>query len=184
VIYGPRGALVEVHNVESLGLRADLQRFTRSVSSLDWDRDRLVFFGPDEDVLVIRLYWGKLLFIDLATGRVANGALSIDRDRVESLKVFASKRIPELCIQMLESTDVEQRLTAARLCGSMKLLRSEAGLRRLLKDNDWVLGANGQEKVYHVREAAKEALGALGAIVEEGVVEGGDTGSVKPSKKD
>ncbi len=57
VIYGFRGALVRVYNYSELS---------------DWSRHAIVFFGPKDRVLFVRLDTGTLLIFDLGFGDVMN----------------------------------------------------------------------------------------------------------------
>jgi len=80
VIYGGDGELVAHLSLADLGLE-NHPRIARSVSSYWWNDHAVMLFGPVaggdpapwrrklEETLFIRLYWGEVLAIDLATGK-------------------------------------------------------------------------------------------------------------------
>src|SRR5262249_14324258 len=80
VIYGDRGELIARLSLADLGLE-NHPRITRSVSSYWWNDHAILLFGPGagdpptpwrrklEETLFIPLYWGKVVAIDLATGK-------------------------------------------------------------------------------------------------------------------
>jgi hypothetical protein len=83
VIYGDGGRLVAELSRADLKLE-DHPNITMSVSSYWWDEHAIMLFGPRaekggepwqqsiEDSLFIRLYWGEVIAIDLASGKVRN----------------------------------------------------------------------------------------------------------------
>jgi hypothetical protein len=80
VIYGGGGELIARLSLADLGLEGH-PRITRSVSSYWWNDHAILLFGPGagdhptpwrrklEETLFIRLYWGEVVAIDLATGK-------------------------------------------------------------------------------------------------------------------
>jgi len=86
VIYGENGRLIHVHTHESLGLANDKEAGERATVTGDdsdarWDEDSIVFFGPEDKTIIIRLRWGKTLIVDaldLLCGGRADPALVRD----------------------------------------------------------------------------------------------------------
>jgi hypothetical protein len=85
VIYGESGRLIAHLTLADLRLE-NHPYISRSVSSYHWNESAMFLFGPAakagagspermlEDSLFIRLYWGEVIPIDLATGKVRDAA--------------------------------------------------------------------------------------------------------------
>ena len=85
VIYGATGQLIAELNLADLKLE-NHPNISRSVSSYNWNEHAIELFGPTagkdtepwrrtlEDSLFIRLYWGEVIAIDLASGKVRDKA--------------------------------------------------------------------------------------------------------------
>ena len=109
VIYGWRGELVKVHSLESLGI--ELYRVVEgeefiipiSVSSVWWQKDALMFFGPEDKSLFIRLFSGETLMIALEDGELMNDKWYesqkllgiISKEKWGSLRDYGRKRSTE-----------------------------------------------------------------------------------------
>lgn len=85
VIYGEDGRLIANLTLSDLKL-LNYSKISRSVSSYWWDEYAVIIFGPTtksdgepwertlEDSLFIRLHWGEVIQIDLASGKVRDTA--------------------------------------------------------------------------------------------------------------
>ncbi|MHC4445691.1 MAG: hypothetical protein ACYTF1_18365 [Planctomycetota bacterium] len=168
VVYGVNGSLVHVHNLESLGLREDLLHIKMTVSSTWWNENALVFFGPEEEILVIRLHWGRLLLIDLHTGRLLEkNDWMINKPKM--LDRFIAQESKKRVLSLLRSGDPEDRETGAIHAGQLGIQEAQPLLRELVAYDDayysefsgiGVLLGKGR-RVYYVCEAAEKALKIL-----------------------
>lgn len=71
VIYGEQGKLIADHDLEALLSRDEItERVQHSVSSRWWLREATTTFNDRGDELIITLKWGKVLRVDLATGKI------------------------------------------------------------------------------------------------------------------
>ena len=144
VVYGQRGELIRVHSTDSLGLKHDVLQITITASSYWWNEDSLIFFGPDEETLFIRLHWGKLLLLRLRDGDLMNDewyemskGWLIPR---KTGKPFTTSRggksgsVP--CVA--GSAVSQERKIAATICGQEKLKEAIPRLRELLADTEHV----------------------------------------------
>ncbi len=184
VIYGRLGRLVRVHSTDSLGLAEDVLHIKRTVSSYWWNEDSVSFFGPDDETFIIRLHWGKWIVLDLRAGYVMQEEASSrdglhvrDERKWKALQAYRQKELAARAIAMLSSTDAGERKTAALICGQEKLTQAIPRLRELLNDKESFAtdGPAGWTRVYFVRQAAKEALEAMGQAVEHVIVEEPET---------
>ena len=85
VIYGKDGGLIANLSLADLGLE-NHPNISRSVSSYWWNESAIMIFGPSpktggepwretlQNSLFIRLYWGEVIAIDLASGKVRDSA--------------------------------------------------------------------------------------------------------------
>jgi hypothetical protein len=179
VVYGLRGELVAVHSTKSLGLAGeDILHIKVSVSSYWWNENALVFFDPREEVLCIRLHWGKLLLINLYDGELMSqewyeGRRGWDRDarKWPALREYAEKHSGALAMKMLVSKEPKERETAALVAGQLQLREAIPALRALLADEAFYWSSTsplffvGMGKCYYVRDAARKALDQIGAQV-------------------
>ncbi len=179
VIYGRQGRLIRVHSIDSLGLGSDIKHIKMTVSSYWWNEDSVSFFGPNEEKFLIRLHWGKWIVLDLHDGDLFQQKETFFRDdlRIEdekewqALVEFRQRMLTKHAIRMLGSKEPEERKTGALLCGQEKLTDAIPALHRLLEDKATYRTNVPKEwtRVYYVRKAAKEALEAMGQVV-EGVI--------------
>ena len=177
VIYGKDGRLIRVHNFESLGINQHLwHQIEVSASSRHWNKDALIFFKPEENILIIRLHWGKILMIDLISGNILD-QLTIILNQYDEIKIraFVNKKIRMLAFDLLNSKDPYERRKGAIICGTECITESIPRLRKLLLDKENYLlkkGDNGPSfTFYFVRKEAKEALELMGEKVENIVIE-------------
>lgn len=200
VIYGPRGRLVEVHNFDSLGLTGDMRHIRRSVSSIWWNRDSIIFFDTsgEKERFVVRLHWGKWLVLDLQEAITLPRELNFPLEQIEGeqralveaeLKAFQAAEnedwlrlqesiratLREKSREMLTSEEPRARRLGALVAGQEGFEEMIPLLRPLLKDDTTRLVRNEVsrtiESTYTVRLAAREALLLLGEKVEGVVVE-------------
>ena len=68
VIYDFRGGLARVHTTDTLGLKGDVLHITQTVSSYWWNNGSISFFGLEDKTFIIRLHWGKVVFLELRDG--------------------------------------------------------------------------------------------------------------------
>lgn len=182
VIYGWRGELVKVHSLDSLGI--ELCRVVDgkavfipiSVSSVWWQKDALTFFGPEDEILFIRLFWGETLMIALKDGELRNEKWynselargSISKEKWDSLRDYGKKKSIDYALKYLGSKDARERRTGAVLAGQLRARETIPRLRELLKDD-----AHGTlltpplfwTKDYYVANAARESLQQMGERV-------------------
>ena len=177
VIYGPNGKLIKVHNDISLGLGDDFDRI-ETLSGSMWNEDSIIFFGPVEEYLFIRLHWGRLLVIDLSTGDLCGKAPAgkiddedrneMGREKWEQLQNYARQQIEELALSKLDSFDLDERKAGALVVAQLKIRRAIPRLRELLDDKAYGFTSTGWQpwhKVYPVRKAARQALISMGEHV-------------------
>ena len=108
VIYGENGRLIANLTLEELKL-ANHPKISRSVSSYWWNEKAIMLFGPPakpggepwrrtlEDSLFIRLYWGEVIEIDLASGKVRDAAWhgSLPPDQAATLRTATDTHLGE-----------------------------------------------------------------------------------------
>jgi WD40 repeat protein len=171
VIYDFRGGLVKVHNLEALFEGHEIPGEV-SISSRWWDKDSLIFFGPKDETLYIRVCTGQTLMISMSDGDLIKESKSFLLDEGEktwdSLVAYGKKRPAELALKYLESEDSERRRTGAIVAGQMGLREAIPRLRGLLKDDSYYLVYRGGgffngEHEHYVADAAREALESMGA---------------------
>jgi hypothetical protein len=177
VIYDFRGGLVCVHSTDTLGLKDDILHIKQTVSSYWWNEDSISFFGPEDKTFVIRLHWGKTLFLWLQDGalmddewyKVHRGWL-IPEKEWQAIHDFAGKQIGKDALAWLDSKDASKRKTGALICGQEKIKSAIPRLKELLKDDEYY-ESNSTSRVYYIREAARDALKAMGENVGGVIVE-------------
>ena len=171
VIYDRRGSLVMVHNIPSLGLDDDeaIEHITQSVSSYWWNEDAIAFFDENGQHFFVRLYWGRLIAISLKTGRRLDASIVAERTWLEedwnALTQQATTALPPLIMQGLASDDPKKQRAAAIAAGQLELTEAIPALHNLLESSffhDEQIGNGPHTRVYTVREAAAQALQALG----------------------
>lgn len=171
VVYGPRGELIRVHNLESLLGATDVPgRVT--VSSVWWNEDALVFFGPKDATLFVRLSTGRLIMISMKSGslmddkwfRLESAIGASDENTRASLHAVSKEGAADLALRYLQSDNPRQRRTGAVVAGQLGLRDTIPRLRALLKDETESLSIIGLLPVRHryVADAAKEALIQMG----------------------
>jgi hypothetical protein len=179
VIYGRNGKLIHVHTLESLGLANDADEKAMIVGedyNARWNDGSIVFFGPDEKTLIIRLRWGKMVIVDLARGGLMDDkwytvrtGWAMKEAEWKNLHTFAHEKAITVAMSMLDAPSGHARAAGAVALGQMKYRPGIPKLRSLLSDSHSYLQKQGAEakQVYYVRKAAKEALETLGEVVEE-----------------
>lgn len=179
VIYGAYGRLISVHGLDSLGLKYEYEHIIRTVSSYWWNEDSISFFDPNQEFFIVRLHWGKMIFLDLDSGdlmdskwhETARGKLMPEK-KWQSLHRFASKQVKELAIQLLDSEDSNERKTGALVCGQNKIEKAIPRLIKLLSDTEYSITNLPKEwtRSYYVRKAAKAALENMGQKLDSDVI--------------
>jgi hypothetical protein len=176
VIYGTRGKLIHVHTLESLGLENKEDKTGRLTEypGRAWYWGSLMFFGPEEATLILRLRWGKMLIIDLTHGDLMDdkwyemhGGWAMSESQWKSLHAFARENAIKVAVAMLDSPDGQRRMAGAVALGQLKYRQGIPKLRGLLTDSHSYVRKQGDEakEVFFVRKAAKESLEAMGEIV-------------------
>ncbi|MBK8479216.1 MAG: hypothetical protein IPL39_23930 [Opitutaceae bacterium] len=181
VVYDSRGKLTKKHTLESLrlkqfreGRQIDERPWTSeglissSMSSTYWNRDAVIFFNDASDELIVHLYWGYLFSVRLRDGKVMDRShLASEIPRIRA----TLKRKAEVALQ---ATDPNERRFGAVIAGSDSFREFIPRLRELLDDASFDQGWTTEEDVYsystrdyRVREAAKNALLALGEPVQD-----------------
>lgn len=180
VIYGNDGRLIQVHNLDSLGL-AGVRHIEVTVSSVWWSADAICFFGPKQEVLFIRLHWGQMLMVELSSGdvmdeawyEIAKGWSMKPRDW-RALHDFGKQRAAGRALELLASKKASDRKAGALAAGQLKCRKAIPRLRALLADGAMYRTKAGDgpwTQVFYVRKAAKQALEAMGETVRGIVVE-------------
>ena len=177
VIYGPHGKPIRVHDINSLGLDndKDLDKITITISSLRWNEDAIMFFGPREELVFIRLHWGTTLIIDLHDGGLYgdNDDKRAEQQRL-ALDQYAIKKTKELPLAKLISENLLERNTGAIVAGQLRIHASIPRLKELLNDSDYYetqTAWGSVRKIYYVRKSAKEALRRMEATLDGVVLE-------------
>ena len=175
VIYGFRGDLISVHNIKSLGFEDDIEHIKRTVSSYWWNEDAIIFFGPKEEYLFIRLHWGKMLVIELWNGELCDKSwCEAHKKKWKALQKYANKKIEEIALLKLDSKNSDERKTGALVVGQLKIRSAIPRLKELLNDKASYTTRSGdrpERKVYYIRKRAKEALEGMGVNVKGIIVE-------------
>ncbi len=175
VIYGPSGNLIKTHDIDSLGLGDDIEHIDRTVSSYWWNQDAIIFFGPKEEKLFVRLHWGKTLIIDLQSGGVHTADKPDSRGGSRTaLLGYAKKKTRGIALSLLDSNDAHERSTGALICGQLKIRQAIPRLKELLSDSRYHVEHSGfgpYRNVYYVRKRAAEALQGMGVEVREVILE-------------
>lgn len=165
VVYGFRGELIRVHSLESLFGRMEIPG-TWTVSSVLWRENGLVFFGPKDASLFVRLSTGQTLMIDLKSGDLMdyNWFEYHDASMQTSLLAFGRERSGVLALEYLRSDDARERQTGAMVAGQLGVRAAIPRLRELLTDEAESLTMSGLVTTRHryVADAAKEALTQMG----------------------
>ena len=193
VIYGARGDLIAVHNLEEIvnpfdgkydGINLSV---VPSISGPNCAQHSLIFFGPNDETLFIRLSAGTIRIIQLADGRimtdgwhrnqVERGIQQISREKWKSLMDFGKSRTAELAVEYLASPSGWHRETGAMIVGQVRIRDAIPRLQVLASGDAAYLSrideTNRRRKLYFVRRAAANALVAMaeeppkGAVFEE-----------------
>jgi len=139
---------------------------TRTVSSIWWQENAIKFFIKDERYLIIRLGWGMLLGVELATGRVLGDA------ELKTMKADIDKNVLREMLLLLASDEGNKQAQGALIAGQGKYAPAIPRLRELLKSKahktSWRPGGRTKNE-YYVRKASLDALTALGEKV-DGVI--------------
>ncbi len=180
VIYGNRGKLIKVHSVESLGLEEDWEHLEVGEHGNAWSENSISFFGPEEEVFIVRLRWGKILFLSLVGGGLmdeewydAHKGWFMPEKKWKALHQYVPGQIKKQALLLLHSNKAEDRKTGALVCQQEKIESASLRLKELLKDKEYFTTNDPKEgtRVYYVRKAAKQALEALGQKVDGVVIE-------------
>lgn len=181
-------------------VRERMDHIHATTAGLDWYYpNALVFFSPDERFCFVHLPWGKTIAFDLDSQRVAApmtaelAVLVTQRLEAEAIKLLEAGRNDkgrrEAVAVALRMTNATERVTAMRalityggsrdreagamICGNLKLTNAVPKLTALLTDDAYrtIGGRDGWRRVYYVRQAARDALNAMGQSVENIVTE-------------
>jgi hypothetical protein len=175
VIYGFRGDLIYVHNIKSLGLEDDIEHIKMTISSYWWNEDAIIFFGPKEEYLFIRLHWGKMLVIELWNGELCDKNWhELNRKKWKKLHNYGKKKTEEIALAKLNSPDPDERKTGALIVGQLKIRKAIPRLKELLCDKAYYTTQSGDDPsmiILYVRKAAKEALDTMGEKVDNTIIE-------------
>ena len=157
VIYGAGGQLIRDHTVETLrpaGWRAEVG----SNSGPWWLRNSMVFFGPTEQVVCVRLEGGWTMILDLASGR------PLDQAGRAKLNAHVVAQTRSGALAMLRSGSTIEWAYAAKLCGRMKLREAIPRLKEL--DNKTMMYSEVEfDTPDDLRRAVRAALRAMGEKV-------------------
>ena len=192
VIYGDRGRLIKVHDETTLNLAPDTFRMAPDLSARleislekNWSQYAVVFFGPDEETVFIRLCWGRIIMLRLADGQL----LEKDSTRplgphpiLRTLHQFATQRVQEIAMELLQSPHADDRLTGTLVARDYRLLRARPRLQALLSDPSTLMQGPGSlddpsatRVVFYIREAAQTALDAIAAAPSTQPASGNDS---------
>lgn len=168
VIYGAAGELIKAHNLESLNV--DLSKVIASTSSVWWDEDALMFFGPDDRTFIIRLSSGQIIVLKLRSGRVldvGDAGSPVQLSKGDRLAQYINIKSTELAVKYLASNSPEERKTGAIVAGQLKITAAIPKLIELLDDPAQMRRSRDGTPYayYYVRDAAKTALELLGEQV-------------------
>ena len=186
VIYDKNGNLVKEHSLETLGLKKyviglpffvdGVLKFQedgfieKSVSSMYWRKNSLIFFNKLQTNLFIRLHWGLIIVIKLDSGEILN-----KEDYLED-KVFIENKIFEYTENLLNSTDDYDLNKGALIAGQEGYKEFIPKLEKLLMNNahnQVIPGGENPEQPYNfyfVRATAIEALKKLNIQVTNVVI--------------
>jgi len=205
VIYGPKGNLIEMHHLESIenpygGKYDGVGPIVEAgLSGPNWRKHSLMFFGPDDETLFIRLGTARVRVMRLRDGTImtegwysaeGQSGTQIPEKEWQSLMAFGKRRTPEAAVEYLGSPRADDRETGAIIVGELRIRKAIPKLRTLLSDDDayfsGVGGTAAMYKVYFVRRAAADALRAMGENIGNIVIEepghkekGSATGPIK-----
>jgi hypothetical protein len=181
VIYDFRSGLGRVHTTDTLGFTKDFRHIEQSVSSYWWNKDSVRFFGPEDRRIIIRVHWGKTLFLWLEDGDLMDDewyglckGWLIPEKEWQAIRDFADKKIKSDGLALLGSKHASERKIGALICGQERITSAIPRLTELLKDDQYYESTStfiSWTRVYYVRKAAKDALEAMGEKVKGVIVE-------------
>lgn len=116
VIYGENGALLAVHNMESLGLQDDWRHILRTESSTWWNENAIYFFDSSGEIFFIRLHWGKWLTIGLKYGELLDEkSFSVSysyKTTWEELVAFREKQLEKVAFEWIQAPEAGHKRAA------------------------------------------------------------------------
>jgi hypothetical protein len=184
VIYGEGGRLIAELILADLNLELN-PKIEQSVSSYWWNKDAIMLFGPPapkdaepwqrtlENSLFIRLYWGEVLAIDLAGGKLRDDRWwnTYPKDQKDKLQKATSKYLDaawhRLAGEYLRKSnfDPDPRANGATgilLAGQLHLREALPLLRELAateRFGGWA--APGWKGARNVKELAQTAINEI-----------------------
>jgi len=184
VIYGEGGRLIAELSLADLNLERH-PNISRSVSSYWWDEHAIMLFGPLaekggepwqqtlEDSLFIRLYWGEVIAIDLASGKLRNdqwrtASTKAQRDKLQKVTAtYLAATWHRLASEYLRKVSFEpdpsyNGVTGILLAGQLRLREALPLLRELAATGRFGGWAAPRWKgAGNVQELAKVALAEI-----------------------
>lgn len=101
VVYGKGGRLIRMHTLDTLSV--DPMEINATVSNFWWREQAIPFFGPEEEVFLIRLRRGQMLMVELRSGDLMDEKWYEERKRWaitapqwEALQAFGKQRVREI----------------------------------------------------------------------------------------
>ncbi|NLX21826.1 MAG: hypothetical protein GXY55_09170 [Phycisphaerae bacterium] len=164
VIYGKKGYLLMVHNLDSLGITKDCRQVRFSTAGLWWKEGALVFWGPSERSLVIRLHWGMVVAVRLRDGHLLDPRGFKDLEQVD-WDAFVRNRGAQEVLTLLRSEDALEIEAGVIHAGGLGVMESRPILEKLETSSTayYVELVPYPKRVFFLRERARKALALLDA---------------------
>ena len=163
VYAGDNGRLIKSHTLQSLGLpeyKTPTKMYRGRYANV------IAFFDPSHRSVYVKFHWTDLVCVCLQSGLVIPRDANDMFNRTDYPK-YGDSHLKELVLELLNSETGIEQFVGALYTGQLKLQKGTSRLRALLLSNVSVsIKTNtGWIRKYFVREAAKEALEALGEKV-------------------
>jgi len=166
VIYGEGGRLVSVLSRCALGLTKEEYIHDPNRDGEGWISRSVAFFTAEDELFCIRLDGGRLVIIELKTGELLGGELSmasIDKDLHERGVAAAKRTLRLLCTQFLKSEDRDERAAGIaiareyRICDAIPILDAIASKDPSVA-SERHSSSDPVSTRYYLREAAATAI--------------------------
>lgn len=138
VIYGEGGRLVSVLSRCALGLTKEEYIHDPNRDGDGWNTGSVAFFAAEDELFCIRLDGGRLIIIELKTGELLGGELSmasIDRSLYERSIAAVERALCSLCTRLLASKDLEERASGIAIAREHRIHDAIPLLRNIATEN-------------------------------------------------
>lgn len=188
VIYGPKGELKKAFDIESL---VDLdgedgKHIFTSTSGPSLSHLALSFFGEDDEILYVRLQWGRILMFNCKYGLFLGQSWDENKrkhrvwvkskENWDRLYAYGEGEVPKRILELLDKRDERNLRLGAILAAEANLTNAIPKLWAIMNEDRAFVSMSGKpankQVIYGIRYMTQHALGELGE----------DTSSVKLEK--